>query len=462
MRLFTRTLAYYVTETLPALYGDPDRRFSPVVTPARRRAVYEMIPGKNMVLIRDGLSDLVDLITCLCLYATEARKIRRSIRDKGGLDSLTESDLKPLRGIWPEDAEARVRELALHHEDFRIEIHKELNNYNSAHAETWGEQIAAATQELMGWDPSDLPPEVAVHVISSNTHSVPNCLSPWLGREAEAILSWAHDTGHPFTTEEWHNRYDLVCALARDYVETNADLKAARAEAEREAGILSLEWTAFTGIAVQLIDTARVAWGDTDPGIPNAAPTRPSLIVNIDYAFGEQADPIIANLTSLFGRNLSSVNVLGKAGGLQGVRGDVLVATGFVEQFNDHYHSVPHAGSVDLDRLRELLPDGGIHEGNVLTVTGTLLQNRKMLHFNRHIWGCVGLEMEGAYYLRHILESMNRGAISTDVALRFLYYVSDLPLRHDSNLSARLRATEGVPPLYAITREILCGILESD
>lgn len=93
---------------------------------------------------------------------------------------------------------------------------------------------------------------------------------------------------------------------------------------------------------------------------------------------------------------------------------------------------------------------------------GTLLQNRKMLHFNRHVWGCVGLEMEGSYYLRHVIESMNRGAVSRDVGLRFGYCVSDLPLRHDSNLSARMRATEGVPPLYAITREILTGILKPE
>ena len=69
--------------------------------------------------------------------------------------------------------------------------------------------------------------------------------------------------------------------------------------------------------------------------------------------------------------------------------------------------------------------------------------------------------MEGAYYLRHVVQSMNRGSIPDDVALRFLYYTSDLPLRHDSNLSARLRATEGVPPLYAITREVLTAILET-
>ncbi len=99
--------------------------------------------------------------------------------------------------------------------------------------------------------------------------------------------------------------------------------------------------------------------------------------------------------------------------------------------------------------------------GNVLTVTGTLLQNRTMLHFNRHIWRCIGLEMEGTFYLRHVVQSMHRWSVPQDVTFRFVYYTSDLPLDHASNLSARLRAAEGIPPLYATTREILRGILSS-
>ena len=72
----------------------------------------------------------------------------------------------------------------------------------------------------------------------------------------------------------------------------------------------------------------------------------------------------------------------------------------------------------------------------------------------------VGLEMEGSYYLQQILKSRNRGGIPQDVSLRFLYYVSDLPLGNDSDLSNHLRASEGVPPLYGITREVLSCILE--
>jgi hypothetical protein len=456
----TRTLSFYLTDALPALYASPEERFIPVPTAARRRSVYEMLPGKSMVLVRDGLSDVADFVTCLCLFAIEARKLRRRVRDAGGLDAVPLADVEAVRGIWGDAAEDRIREVALHHEDFRIEVHKDFNNYNSAHAESWSKQVARATDELLGYDPSDLPDDFDVHVVSSNTHSVPNCLSPWLGQKAREIVAWAHETGHPIADDGWRDEHDLAYAVTRDYLRAHPDQIEERAEAERAAGIHVLDWTAFTGIAVQLIDTARVSWEKTDPGIPSTGTRRPSLIVNIDYAFGEQAEHIIGNLSSLFGRNLRSVNVLGKAGGLVGERGDVLVATGFVEQYQDHFHPIP-SGTVDVERLRERLSDRQVHTGTMLTVTGTLMQNRTMLHFNRHIWGCIGLEMEGSWYLRRMMQSMSRGAVPSDVAMRFLYYTSDLPLRHDSNLSARLRAAEGVPPLYATTREALTGILES-
>ena len=458
----TRTLSFYLTDALPAMYADPDRRFRAVATAARRRAVYEMLPGKSMVLVREGISDVADFVTCLCLYAIEARKVRRKVRDAGGLDSVPETQIDELRPIWGDQAGERIREVALHHEDFRIEVHREPNNYNSAHAETWCKQIARATRELVGLDPSEFPDDYAVHVVSSNTHSVSNCLSPWLGGRATDIVAWGRDVGHETVDDGWRNEHDLAYALARDYLRAHPGLAAEREAAEREAGFHTLEWTAFTGIAVQLVDTSKVAWEETDPGIPSSGPTAPALIVNIDYAFGEQAEHIVANLTSLFGRNLRSLNVLGKAGGLTGERGDVLVATGFVEQYREHFLPIPGgAPAVDAGRLDAALPDRSVHVGNLLTVTGTLLQNRQMLHFNRRIWRCVGLEMEGAWYLRHVVQSMHRGSVRDDVRMRFLYYTSDLPLRHDANLSARMRAVEGIPPLYATTREVLRGIVEA-
>ncbi len=38
----------------------------------------------------------------------------------------------------------------------------------------------------------------------------------------------------------------------------------------------------------------------------------------------------------------------------------------------------------------------------VLTVPGTLLQDRNLLCFYKKLWNCVALEMEGSYYAREV------------------------------------------------------------
>src|SRR5205807_259515 len=87
----TRTYLLFLTDNLPALYSQPNRTFRPVPSsPARRRAAYEMTAGKDLVLLRDGLSDLIDLLTCLCLYVVEARKLRKRLHTASHLLALQE------------------------------------------------------------------------------------------------------------------------------------------------------------------------------------------------------------------------------------------------------------------------------------------------------------------------------------------------------------------------------------
>lgn len=502
----TDTFAFFLTDELPPLYSKPDQTFRSISTTARRRDIYEMLPGKNMVLLRNGLSDLIDLVTCLCLFTVEARKIRSRLRNPasllainnflrsvqpertgsgGSLEvdpgpsadstqpsvsereqaflrslSFSEDEAKGLYRVWPGDAVARLHKISLHHEDFGIEIRRQTNNYNSRHSELWTNEIGRATRQLLGYDPTALPSDFKVHIISSNTHSVTNCLNPSLIEQADEILAWGHQVGHKLTTEDWTHQFDLVYALARDYWVAHPEMAAASREFEQVCGILRLHETVCTGIQVQLIDTQQLFRRPIDPGISPIPDSMPALIVNIDYAFGEQAEEIIRNLLTLFGRNLASVNILGKAGALKGNRGDLILPTAFVEQTTDIFQTLPSPNTLEVDRLQKRVPDRAIHAGPMLTVAGTLLQNRLMLHFYRHIWGCIGLEMEGAFYCRQILEARQLGVTASDIDLRFLYYVSDLPLEHDATLSVSLRAIEGIPPLYAITREILSGIFE--
>jgi len=460
----TTTLSLFLTEELPWLYSSPEETFDRVATRARRRTVYRMMPGKLLVLLRAGMSDLLDLVCCLCVLAVEARKLRRRLTDPKMLAScehdettklpFTAEELARLERLWPGQVRRRLHEIAVHHEDYTISVYQRLGNYDAAKGERWTKQVADATAELLGIDPHALPADFDVHVISSNTHSVTNCLSPWLTANADAIVAWGAEHHPDVHDAPWTDPRDRVVALARPYLAAHPE-----AEAERDrvdgVGVRHLEHAAFTGIEVQLFDLSTFGGRDYEEGLPT--PTRPGLLVNVDYAFGQQAEPIMASLVGLFGRNLRSVNVLGKAGGLVGDRGDVLVAERFIHQEQDRVIAPPI--DVDVERLRQRLEGREVFCGPVLTVEGTLLQNDVLLQYYRRLAGCVGLEMEGTWYARQLEEAQSLGMVRDDVQLRFLYYISDLPLAHGQSLAGAMGAHEGIPPLYACTREVLHEVL---
>ena len=477
----TRTFAFLLADEIPPALAGSEASFPPVRTAARRRDIREVLPGKNLVLLRTGNSDLIDLVTSLCLYAVEARKIReRVIRDESlpavdrflrehaaGADveaareflntlAFSSREVDALVGLWPEDPVRRISEITRHREMFSIDVRRQQRNYHARRGELWTGEVARVTAELLGVDPVDLDPERGVHIISSNTHSVSNCLNPWYRDNGARVLEWARRVGHPAVQDPWVRDQDLVYSLARDYFADTAGSRDTAADVARGAGHHSLSETVGTGIQVQLIDLARLAGTEIDPHLHQLHPGSPAaddLIVNIDYAFGEQAEYVIRNLLTLYGENIRSVSFLGKAGALAGNRGDILAPTAFIEQHSDLFQPIPAQHG----------PEGfPVHHGPMLTVDGTLLQNRQMLSFYRQIWNVVGIEMEGTHYYREILESRQLGVIRPDVVFRFLYYVSDLPLQTSSTLAAPLRAHEGVPPLYAITRHILNQIIAGE
>jgi hypothetical protein len=483
----TRSFVFLLTDNLPTVYASPELLFPFVPTEARHRFVYEMMPGKDIVLVRDGLSDLADFVTCLCAFAVEARKIRYRLNhpdlilELSRLESGAPIDRLPfdaeeraqLRRVWPAGAEDRVRDIVFHRQAYSLDVRKQVNNYNGRLSELWANQVGEAAERLVGRRPSDFPDDVEVHVVSSNTHSVSNCLNPYFARNGERILAWAEGQGLRSAPalggpgdgrgRDWPSGFDELYHLARPWFSAHPEARRELEDSEAECGIARLPETVTTGIQVQLIDAARVRGLAADPGIRAASVAggraAASIIINIDYAFGEQAEEIMRSLLLLFGRNVRSINVLGKAGALAGSRGDVLAPTAFIEQSNDAFQPLPGEGPEAIGRLEAALPERAVVAGPLLTVGGTLLQNRAMLHFYRRIWGCVGLEMEGIWYLRAVLEAEELGVLRRGARRRFLYYVSDLPLEAGSSLAERLSPSEGIPPLYAITREVLGGLL---
>lgn len=472
----TRTSFYFLSSALPPLYANPDDKFLPVSTRARRRSAWQMTPGKLLILLRDGVSDVTDLLTCLCAYAVEAKKIRNMTnssqmlsalqRRRAGeevgdevlaaLSQLSPEDIDGLRKIWGDALWDRIHDILLHHEDIAVDCDLVFEDNNASATERWARQVRAAACNLVDLE----DPELSVHIISSNTHSVGNCISAFVAAHRAEILAWGREKYPALCALKWSNETDLLYALMRHYTDEVPGARQACIEMERANGLFRLSSTAYTGIAVDLIHVQSLDAEAVDPVLRFQRPSKPTLIVNVDYAFGQQAEQILANLLYVFGRSVRSISVLGKAGGLVGHRGEIMLPKSTLLQQNDELYTLPNA---DLDAGELSAYSGGrtVHCGPVLTVAGTLLQNPQLLWFYRRIWGCVGLEMEGSYFARTLATAVERGIVTEDVRTRFAYYISDVPLHHGENLSTSMTAEEGIPPLYGITRAILKAILSS-
>ena len=201
-------------------------------TEARHRFVYEMMPGKDIVLVRDGLSDLADFVTCLCAFAVEARKIRYRlnhpdlIREISRLESGAPLEDLPfdaeeraqLRRIWPGGAEDRVRDIVFHRQAYSVDVRKQVNNYNGRLSELWASQVGEAAERSSGSRPSDFPEELEVHIVSSNTHSVSNCLNPFFAAPPRTISSPGREARGLREPSGRDVAFDEVYHLARPFL----------------------------------------------------------------------------------------------------------------------------------------------------------------------------------------------------------------------------------------------------
>ncbi|KAG5482749.1 hypothetical protein CUR178_06789 [Leishmania enriettii] len=287
------------------------------------------------------------------------------------------------------------------------------------------------------------------------------------------------------------------CMLASDIddISTNAAARASppHSDDDMDGKLRShTESAASTTEKVSHTDSNKPASARGSCSASEATPSAPQVkhgrlqrhfLINMDFAFGAQAEGICRVIFSAFGKRIRSVSVMGKAGGLMGKRGDIQLASHVLLSkssliLEDNQDELRNCRNQDLtaQRLQELAgPRVQVHHGKVLTVTGTMLQNVHLLRYYQQVWRCIGTEMEGSYFARVIEDFYRQGIAHPGLTSRFAYYTSDLPLaQHDAEmeerrthrlggeaatLSAPMNPQEGVPPLYAIARGILEKVL---
>lgn len=459
--------------------GYSKSHFQVIVPPKRRRNCYRIDDEQMNIEITRGRSDIYDILTHLTFIFIESHKIKdRVLLDEGG--EVSRDWLKLEQAVSKNKKLSLIeKEIAISHaanilartfedvldiyDDFgseeapdrflhiifwlgKLAIEEVVNNNKRTitfspilrerlghhiHGEIWATHIKEVLKENQLL-------ERPMHIISANMHSVMNSIF------AKNALK---------TVFKGKSDFEIFEELSK------STANGSRNKVEEEAlkqGMISLPETAGTNIDVQIFDTAKIDWNLTSFPKANFREQKPVLIV-MDYAFGEQAYETVDELLKPYKKNIflnvQSVSIMGKAGILEGGKGDIMIPNAHINEGTaDNYF-------FENELTAKMLQGNGIdvYEGAMVTVLGTSLQNRDLLKFfHESTWGVIGLEMEGSHYQKAIQSASKiRKSIPKDVKVRYAYYASDNPLETGSTLASGGLGTTGVKPTYLITIKIL-------
>ncbi|WP_419214244.1 DUF6909 family protein [Maribacter sp. X9] len=463
---------------------------NPIIPPKRRRNCYRIDDEQMNIEITRGRSDIYDILTHLTFLFIESEKIcnrvlipetEKTIRDWSKLEAALQK---------PEELTQAEREIALIHtanilgRSFEeiLEVYKKFSTKETPerflsiiywlgklaleeqitgekrsvtfsallrerlghhiHGERWANNIKDVLKK------NNLL-QRPIHIISANMHSVMNSLFA-----KSALLT------------EFSNAdaLDIFEALSSS---GNSSLRKKVMDVAEKNGMISIDDTSGTNIDVQIFDTSKIENEVCSYDLSEVPDDKKPVIFVMDYAFGEQAYETIDELLKPYGTkknneiliNVDSVSIMGKAGILEGGKGDLMIPSAHIfEGTADNYPFKNELCSEDFKGYGLK-----VFEGTMVTVLGTSLQNKDILKFfHKSTWNVIGLEMEGVHYQKAIQSASKiRKSIGEDVKVRYAYYASDNPLETGSTLASGGLGTTGVKPTYLITDKILKQIFNS-
>ncbi|XMO87904.1 hypothetical protein AAFN75_06340 [Algibacter sp. AS12] len=468
--------------------GYSTSHFKPIIPEKRRRNCYRIDDEQMNIEITRGRSEIYDILTHLTFLFVESHKIsKRVLIDEDGATTRDwiklEKAVLAKKKLTQEEREVTIthianilgrtfNELTTVYNQFatptqperllhivywlgKLAIEELVNNNKRTvtfspvlrerighhiHGEIWADTIKDVLfkNNLL---------ERPIHIISANMHSVMNTL-------------FTPSALKPIVAKK--DIFQVYEALSN---KDNNDLRNKVSKEALQKGMTYIKDSSGANIDVQIFDTAKIDASKLDIKIDDAIlKQQQPVILVMDYAFGEQAYETIDELLKPYKQkgkkthlNVESVSIMGKAGILEGGKGDIMIPSAHIfEGTADNYPFKNELKREDLEGQGV-----NVYEGSMITVLGTSLQNKDILKFfYNSTWNVIGLEMEGAHYQKAIqAASKVRGSISADVKVRYAYYASDNPLETGATLASGGLGTSGVRPTYLITRTILEQIL---
>lgn len=459
------TFVYFISTSLPDMYDD-QRIVTKVNTFARLRMIYCMIEGKNYIIMRELVSDINDMLANLCIHVIESKKLRYKLKGPKVLSNLLQNqnldglplkteEIEGIKKIWGDRTIEQIKNIMVHHEDYKVSIYIPSSHLKLSPIELWTEELWKAILASLDIKTSvveAIERGLLVDFMQGSTRSIINAISPYIFQNEKKITDWFKSSGLKIKSTDLEHPRDKLLAMSFYYFKEFPEEKAKREAMEKEAGIVATTITHNTGVRVIVINISKMSKFNKSFN----PKSKLHILLYIGFTFGKQSYDLVKNINLLLGKSLLSYTVVGKAGGLTGKRNDILVASRFFDEVSKNVMRANPAGI--SQSLLEQETSTRVHIGPMLTVSGTILQNKKMLLYYRLIEGCVGLEMEGAYIALSIKDCIEAGIVREDVSTRFIYYVSDLPLNSESTLASEddnVNWDEGVKSINGIIRYVL-------
>jgi len=467
---------------LTADEGYSDSHFETIIPPKRRRNCFRIDKNQMNIEITRGRSEIYDILTHLTFLFIESHKIQKRVTLNDGKDFIREWKHLEEIVIYNKSISEQEREVSMVHlgnilgRTFEevVTIHQVFqtkeNKDRFFHLIYWLGKLAinevfenkkrtvtfsAVLIEEIGhhiygeiWAntiKSILKEEKLlqrpIHIISANMHSVLNAIY------AKGALPEEADNNKGFELYQLLSNADSnpLQKKVKDYASEN--------------GLIYVKDSSGTNINVQIIDTHKINF-DISPFTRENSLKENSVIIVMDYAFGEQAYETMDELLKPYENSnkknyldVKSISIMGKAGILEGGKGDIMIPSAHIfEGTADNYPFINELSKEDLEGFGVQ-----VFDGSMISVLGTSLQNKDLLKFfHDSTWNVIGLEMEGAHYQKAIQSASKiRGNISENVKVRYAYYASDNPLETGATLASGGLGMTGVTPTYAITQKIL-------
>lgn len=448
----------------------------------RRRAVYNV--GSQLTFVaREGETDIFDIVTCLSMFGIEAEKIKNNL---SSCDFFNSANIKVIKS----SNESINQYLGKSASRFGIGVNEILRMNNSLNgglvdiidsivkfrpdsrsirfdpsfsltdqskkAEYWSKEIIGMLDKY-----EDRP----IAIVSSDTHSIINCLSGFANKNKESLLRLSEylpqceilDYGNK------SNLYYLMNQLIKTGV--GSSILEEKIAYEDTLGVEMIKDKYETGVDVQIIDVTRILENDPqsiDSRIKydyDSLKNKGLVILNMDYSFGRQGFYNMKELCIGLKDRIESISISGKAGltceHMGGKKFDIMIPEYVLPQIDSGVYDFPTGNGLKKRDFKGLFPECNVHNGGpMLTVPGTAMQSDLLLKYYIADYNILGVEMEASPYLDAIEKRYMNRTLRKDLVLNVGYWASDVPLDPNATL-AENHMEHGIVPSYAINIAIL-------